>query len=265
MVTSAITGGLSFATFAFFDTGAFAWFTTGAGYQQLPRQFLPPLRAQQQLPRVRPQLPRALAQKKSFLPSPSPPLRAQQWPAPCILCHRRWRTNDCPGIFATAAGTAATADGASTTAPGVGAGKIFFAITFATSAGAATAALVMGKSAARAAMTTLHVGRGVAHIVQYLPLLLDETHAPHTQSEAEEEEAMGVSVWCWVWVVRVSGYDGLVVRVVWVGCLCCKLQAINTCCFASITRTSAPKHQQTTTAYWGSPESSWWDKPNYYI
>jgi hypothetical protein len=61
--------------------------------------------------------------------------------------------------------------------------------------------LFVGKSAARAAMTTLRVGRGVVHIVQYLPPLLDEAHALHTQSKAEEEEAMGVSdvsVWWWV-------------------------------------------------------------------
>ncbi len=106
-----------------------------------------------------------------------------------------------PSIFATAAGTAATALGASRTAPGVGAEKIFFAITFATSAGAATAAAGKGKSAASTARTTLHVGRVVAHIVQYLPPLLDEAHAPHTQLEAEEEEVM--MGWLCMLVVRV--------------------------------------------------------------
>jgi hypothetical protein len=109
-----------------------------------------------------------------------------------------------PAIFATAASTAATAAGASTTALGVGAEKILFAITFATSAGAATATMGKEKSAASAARTTLHVGWGVAHIVQYLPPLLDEAHAPHTQLEAEEEETMMgwlsmlvVRVWLW--------------------------------------------------------------------
>jgi hypothetical protein len=60
----------------------------------------------------------------------------------------------------------------------------------------------MGKSAASAARTYLRIGRGVAHIVQYLPPLLDEAYALHTQSEAKEEEAMMgwlcmlvVSVW----------------------------------------------------------------------
>ncbi len=89
----------------------------------------------------------------------------------------------------------------STTAPGVGAEKVFFAITFATSAGAATAAAGKEKSAASTARTTLHIGRGVMHIVQYLPPLLDEVHAPHTQLEAEEEEAM--MGWLCVVVVRV--------------------------------------------------------------
>ena len=63
------------------------------------------------------------------------------------------------------------------------------------------AAAGKGKSAARAARTTLCVGWGVAHIVQYLPPLLDEAHAPHTQSEAGEEEAM--IGWLCVLVVRV--------------------------------------------------------------
>jgi hypothetical protein len=59
-----------------------------------------------------------------------------------------------------------------------------------------------------------------------MPPLLMEVHAPHSQSEIEGGEGgeamMGglcglvVSVWlCWLVV-------GLVVRVVWAGCLCCK-------------------------------------------
>ncbi len=148
MATSAITRALSFATFAFFATGAFAISATGAG-------------------------------------------------APMTA----------PAIFATATGTAATAAGTSTTAPGVGAEKIFFTITFATSTGAATATAGKGKSAASAARSSLSIAWGVAHIVQYLPPLLDEVHAPHTQSEAEEEEAM--MGWFCLLVVKVW-FEGLV-------------------------------------------------------
>jgi len=56
-----------------------------------------------------------------------------------------------------------------------------------------------------------------------MPPLLMEVHAPHSQSEIEGGEAMMgglcrlvVRVWlCWL-------VEGLVVRVVWAGCLCCK-------------------------------------------
>jgi hypothetical protein len=56
-----------------------------------------------------------------------------------------------------------------------------------------------------------------------MPPLLTEAHAPHSQSEIEGGEAMMgglcglvVRVWlCWLVV-------GLVVRVLWAGCLCCK-------------------------------------------
>jgi hypothetical protein len=58
----------------------------------------------------------------------------------------------------------------------------------------------------------------------------------------------------WVLVVTV------VCGVVHAGCVC----AACPCFFVSLTRTSAPKHWQTT-AYWGLPESSQLDKPNYYI
>jgi hypothetical protein len=142
VATSARTGALPFATFAFFATSAFTIIATGAGAPMT-----------------------ALA------------------------------------IFATAAATAATAAGASTTAPGVGEEKIIFAITFATSVGAATAAVGEGKSAASTARTTLREEWGVVHIVQFLPPLLVEVHAPHTQSEAEEEEAM--MGWLSLLVVRV--------------------------------------------------------------
>ncbi len=71
------------------------------------------------------------------------------------------------------------------------------------------AAMGVGKSAASTARTTLCVGRGVAHIVQYLSPLLDEAHAPHTQSEAEEEEAM----MGWLCMLVGAGCECLVVRV----------------------------------------------------
>jgi hypothetical protein len=45
-------------------------------------------------------------------------------------------------------------------------------------------------SAASTARTAWRFRQGVAHIVHYLPPLLEETHAPHSQLEAEEEEAM---------------------------------------------------------------------------
>jgi hypothetical protein len=56
-----------------------------------------------------------------------------------------------------------------------------------------------------------------------MPPLLTEAHAPHSQSEIEGEEAMmgglcRLVVMVWLrWLVV-----GLVVRVVWAGCLCCE-------------------------------------------
>jgi hypothetical protein len=62
-----------------------------------------------------------------------------------------------------------------------------------------------------------------------LPPLLEEAHAPHSQSEAEEEEAMIRGLWV------------LVVMVVWVvvhaGCMC----AVRPCCFVRLTCINAPK------------------------
>ncbi len=64
-----------------------------------------------------------------------------------------------------------------------------------------------------------------------MPPLLTEAHAPHSQLEIEGKEAMMggicklvVRVWlCWLVV-------GLVVRVVWAGCLCCEpLQYLLSC------------------------------------
>ncbi len=78
--------------------------------------------------------------------------------------------------------------------------------------------------------------------MQCLPPVLEEAHAPHSQSEAEEEEAMMAGLW--VLVVRV------VCVVVRAGCVC----AASPCCFVGRTRNSAPKKWQTT-AYWGSPEA----------
>jgi hypothetical protein len=107
-------------------------------------------------------------------------------------------------LVATATETAAA--GAPTTALGIGADGI----AFTTAAGAATTAIGTATSATRVARTAWHFGRGVAHIVQYLPpLLLEEAHAPHSQLEAEEEKAM------MGWLCM------LVVRVVCAGCVCC--------------------------------------------
>ncbi len=86
----------------------------------------------------------------------------------------------------TAAGAVSTAAGTPTTAPGVGADGI----TFATAAGKATTAVCAATSAASAARTVWHFRWGVTHIGQYLPPLLKEGHAPHSQLEAEGEEAM---------------------------------------------------------------------------
>jgi hypothetical protein len=90
-----------------------------------------------------------------------------------------------------------------------------------------------------AARTAWRFVRGVAHIVQYLPPLLEEAHAPHSQLEAEEEEAMMGGLW--VLVMRV------VCGVMHAGCVC----AASPCYFVRHTRKSAPKIWQTT-AYWGS-------------
>jgi hypothetical protein len=82
-------------------------------------------------------------------------------------------------------------------------------IAFATTAGTELADVGLAKSAASAAGTAWRFWWGVAHIVQYLPLLLEEAHAPHSQSEAEEDEAM------------MGGMLVLVVMVVCgVGCAC---------------------------------------------
>jgi hypothetical protein len=121
------------------------------------------------------------------------------------------------------------------TDPGVGADGI----AFATAVGAATTALGAATSAASAARTAWCFGRGVAHIVQYLPPLLEGALAPNSQLEAEEEETM------------MGGLCMLVVRVVCAGCVC----AVRPCCFVRLTPISAPKNWQTT-AYWGLPESS---------
>ncbi len=114
-----------------------------------------------------------------------------------------------------AAGTATTVPGAPTTAVGVptsAPGVVPDGIAFATAAGAAT-------TAASAARSAWPFGRGVAHIAQYSPPLLEEVHAPHSQSEAEEEEAMIRGLWV------------LVVTVVW-GVVCAGFVcAARPCCF----------------------------------
>ncbi len=124
-----------------------------------------------------------------------------------------------------AAGAATTAVGAQKTALGIGADGI----AFATAAGAETTAMGAAKSAASAARTAWRFWRGVAHIMQYLPPLLDEAHSPHSQSEAEEEEAMMGGLW--VLVVTV------VCRVVCAGCVC----AASLCCFVKLTRMECTK------------------------
>ncbi len=58
----------------------------------------------------------------------------------------------------------------------------------------------------------------------------------------------------WVLVVKV------VCGVVHAGCVC----AARPCCFVRLTCISASNIWQTT-AYWGLPERSQWDQPNYYI
>jgi hypothetical protein len=108
-------------------------------------------------------------------------------------------------------GAAMTAAGAQTTAQGVCADGI----AFSTAAGAATTASGTATSAASAARTARFFRRGVAHVVQHMPPLLEEAHAPHSQLEAEEEEVM------------MGGLCVLVVRLVCAGCVC----AVRSCCF----------------------------------
>jgi hypothetical protein len=134
-----------------------------------------------------------------------------------------------------AAGAATTAAGAPTTAPGIGTDGIAFAITV----GAATTAVGVATSAAMMARTAWRFGRGVAHIVQYLPPLLEEAHAPHSQSDGEEEEAMMGGLW--VLVVTV------VCGVLRAGFVCASCEPLFFCL--------ATKNRQTM-AYWGWPESS---------
>jgi hypothetical protein len=107
-----------------------------------------------------------------------------------------------------AAGTATTAAGAPTTATGIDKDGI----TSAPAAGTEMTTVGVAKSAASAARTAWHFWWGVAHIVQYLPLLLEEAHAPHSQSKAEEKEAVMGGLWVLV-VMVVCG-------VVRAGCVC---------------------------------------------
>jgi hypothetical protein len=76
------------------------------------------------------------------------------------------------------------------------------------------------------ARTAWHFWWGVANIVQFLPPMLEEAHASHSQLEAEKEEAMMGGLW--VLVVRV---------VVHAGCVC----AASPCCFVRLTCIGAPK------------------------
>jgi hypothetical protein len=134
------------------------------------------------------------------------------------------------GAATTVVGTPTTAVGTPTSAPGVGADGI----AFPTIAGTATTAACAATSAASAARGAWRFGRRTAHIAQYFPPLLEEAHAPHSQSEAEEEEAMIRGLWV------------LVVTVVWgvvhagFACAACP------CCFVRLMCISAPKNQQTT-------------------
>jgi hypothetical protein len=123
-----------------------------------------------------------------------------------------------------------TAAGAPTSALGVGTDGI----TFATTTGAATTAACAAISAASVARSAWRFGQKVAHIAQYFPPLLEEAHAPHSQSEAEEEKAMIRGLWVLV-VTVVRG-------VVCAGCEC----AARSGCFVRLTCISAPKNQQTT-------------------
>jgi hypothetical protein len=51
-----------------------------------------------------------------------------------------------------------------------------------------------------------------------MPPLLTQAHAPHSQLETEEEAMMGGLCG----LVMQAGCEGLVVRVVWAGCVCCE-------------------------------------------
>jgi hypothetical protein len=134
------------------------------------------------------------------------------------------------GAAMTAAGTPTAATGTPTSALGIGADGI----AFATATGAATTAACAATSAASAARSAWCFGWGVAHIAQYFPPLLEEAHAPHSQSEAEEEEAMIRGLWV------------LIVMVVW-GVVCAGFVcAAHPCCFDRLTCIYAPKNQQTT-------------------
>ncbi len=135
----------------------------------------------------------------------------------------RGHSNNCPGMPMAAAG-------APTSASGVGADGIIFA----TAMGAATTAACAATSAASGARSAWHFGRKVAHIAQYFPTLLEEAHAPHSQSEAEEEEAMIRELWA------------LVVMVVWGVVHASFVCAARPCFFDRLTCISAPKNQQTT-------------------
>jgi hypothetical protein len=110
----------------------------------------------------------------------------------------------------TAADAPMTAAGMPTSAPGIGADRI----AFATAVGAATTAACAATSRASAARSAWRFGRGVAHIVQYFPSLLEEAHASHSQLEAEEEEAM-------IRGLLGAGCDGCVGGCACWFCVCC--------------------------------------------
>ncbi len=134
------------------------------------------------------------------------------------------------GAETTIAGAPTTAAGAPRSALGVGADEI----AFTTTAGTATTAVCAATSAVSTARSAWCFGRGVAHIAQFFPLLLEEAHAPHSQLEAEEKEAMIRGLWVLV-VTAVGG----VVRASFV----C---AAPPCCFVMLTCMIASKNQQTT-------------------
>jgi hypothetical protein len=80
-----------------------------------------------------------------------------------------------------ATGAVMTDIGTPTSAPDIGTDGI----AFATAIGAAMTAMGTATSAASAARTAWCFRQGVAHIVQYLPSLLETAHTPHSQSRAE--------------------------------------------------------------------------------